>query len=360
MPENVYIHIPFCESKCKYCSFVSTTQTDLIEKYAEALEKEFGYFYKSETLKTLYFGGGTPSLLEIKYVKKFIDFFDITDQTEITFEINPDDADINYLKGLKDAGINRLSFGVQTFNDEILNAIGRRHNSIEVFKAIENANKTEFKNVSIDLIYGLPNQTIELLQKDLKIIKDIDIQHVSTYGLKIEKPSYFFSHPVTVPDDDTQADMYLMINDFLEDIDFKRYEISNFAKSGYESKHNLNYWNNAEYYGFGAAAHGYNNGIRYSNTPDIEKYIKNPTVHKTEHSVTAKENLEEEIFLGFRREYGINIEKINKNFGIDFESKYNKILAKYIPKYIIKTDFGYKFTLDGVLLSNNILADFLD
>jgi oxygen-independent coproporphyrinogen-3 oxidase len=151
-----------------------------------------------------------------------------------------------------------------------------------------------------------------------------------------------------------------MINDFLEKSGYKRYEISNFAVKGYESRHNLNYWNNSEYYGFGAAAHGYINNIRYSNISDVEKYMQEPLNHSNEHFVTQKEKLEEEIFLGFRKEAGIDVASINKKFNIHFDEKYKDIITKHSPKYLTKTNYGYKLTLEGVLLSNNILADFID
>ncbi len=361
MTESVYIHIPFCKSKCRYCSFVSITDTEMMESYVKALLQEIKKHYNSENLKTLYFGGGTPSLLPIDLVAKILKEFNFSKDTEVTFEINPDDANFTYLKELKNLGVNRLSFGVQTFDDDILKLIGRRHSSKDVLKAVDNAHNAGFENISVDLIYGLPTQTMSILKNDLEAVKTLNIQHVSTYGLKIEPPSYFYSNlPQGLPDDDTQADMYLEVNEFLENIDFRRYEISNFAKTGYESRHNLNYWNNAEYYGFGAAAHGYKDGIRYSNTSDIAEYIKNPLQHKNEHIVSQKEKLEEEIFLGFRRESGINIEKVNKKFNINFDEKYHDVLQKYIPDYITQTDYGYKLTLDGVLLSNNILAEFID
>lgn len=360
MTKCVYIHIPFCKSKCKYCSFVSITQTDIVNNYVESVINEIRHFYEGEELNTLYFGGGTPSLLSIKFIEKIINEFNLSNETEVTFEINPDDAEINYLKNLYNIGITRLSFGVQTFNDKVLSLIGRRHNSKQVFKAIEDAKKVDFSNISIDLIYGLPEQTIKSLQGDLEIIKSLDIQHISTYGLKIEEPSYFYYHPIAVPDGDIQADMYLGANEYLESNGFHRYEISNFARAGFESKHNMNYWNNAEYYGFGAAAHGYKDNFRYSNTEKIEKYINNPLERAVMHNVTPKEKLEEEIFLGFRRENGINTIEINKKYGIDFDIKYSQVIEKYSPEYIISTEQGYKLTLKGVLLSNNILADFLE
>lgn len=361
MSESAYIHIPFCKSKCKYCSFVSVTETDYEASYIGGLIREIKHYYKGEPLNTLYFGGGTPSVLSVKYLEEILSCFNFSDIPEITFEINPDDPDLNYLKELKSLGINRLSFGVQSFDDNILKEIGRRHKSGEVFEAIENSKSAGFENISVDLIYGLPNQTEDLLKKDLEIIKNLGIQHVSTYGLKIEPPSYFYSHlPKNLPDDDSQADMYLLINEYLSKFGFERYEISNFAQAGFESRHNLNYWNNAEYYGFGAAAHGYIGGIRYSNCSDIKRYISNPILRESEHSVSQKEKLEEEIFLGFRREKGIYVEKINREYGVDFNKKYGTVLAKYKGDYIVPTENGYKLTVSGILLSNNILAEFLE
>ena len=194
----------------------------------------------------------------------------------------------------------------------------------------------------------------------MNIITGLGIQHISTYGLKIEEGSYFYSHlPENLPDDDTQADMYLEINDTLEKHGYKRYEVSNFALNGYESKHNLNYWQNNEYYGFGVAAHGYVDGVRYSNFETIEEYLNNPTLHAQGHLVTEAEKIEEEIFLGFRKECGIDISLFKEKYNIDFETKYKTILDKYLPEYIQKTPNGYKLTLQGVLLSNNILAEFI-
>lgn len=363
MPKSTYIHIPFCKSKCKYCSFVSFSQNSINDKklgYIFSLLKEIETFYEGESLKTLYFGGGTPSLIETKWIKKIIEQFNFENNAEITFEMNPDDADLEYLKELKNIGINRLSMGSQSFDDNILKLIGRRHNSSETIHAVQLAKEAEFNNISLDLIYGLPTQTQENLKKDIETLLSLDIQHISTYGLKIEDGSYFGKNPPqNLPDDDTQADMYLFINEQLQHAGFYRYEVSNFAKPGFESKHNLNYWDNNEYYGFGIASHGYKDGIRYSNTCDFDKYLANPAQHETGHVLTEQEKLEEEIFLGFRKEEGVNIEKIKNHFNIDFEEKYKPIIDKYSPQYIKKTDLGYKLTLEGTLLSNNILAEFL-
>lgn len=352
MPESVYIHIPFCKSKCKYCSFVSFGQYNI--EYFSHLEKEIDTYYKGESLKTLYFGGGTPSLLNIETAKQLINKFKFTPDCEVTFETNPDDAKLDYLKGLRELGINRLSMGAQTFDDNILKQIGRRHCAADTLKAVENAKQAGFENISLDLIYGL-GSGLNRIKTDVETLISLDIPHISTYGLKIEEGSYFYTHPPKdLPDEDAQADMYLLINETLEKAGYKRYEVSNFAIPGYESRHNLNYWNNNEYYGFGTSAHGYVDGIRYSNSKEI-KYIP----HEIEHRVTESEKLEEEIFLGFRKTAGININNINQKFDIDFEEKYKKVLDKYVPNYITKTPCGYKLTTQGVLLSNLILSEFL-
>ena len=359
MPESVYIHIPFCKSKCKYCSFVSFNKPELISSYTQALLSEIDKFYNNEPLKTLYLGGGTPSLLSPDILKKILSRFNMPSDTEITLELNPDDASLEYLENLHAIGINRLSIGSQTFDDKILKTIGRRHSSCDIKESVLIAKQAGFKNISLDLIYGLPGQTIESLKQDLEKFLELKIQHISTYGLKIEEGSAWFKNPPEIPEDDTQADMYELINNILEKQGIIRYEVSNFAKKGYESKHNLNYWNNEEYYGFGTAAHGYINGIRYSNFQTIEEYIKNPFSHDKEKILTNNEKLEEEIFLGFRKRDGINKKKIKNKYGIDFEKKYRPILEKYAD-FIAKTPSGYCLNLQGVLLSNVILAEFME
>lgn len=357
--KNVYIHIPFCKSKCHYCSFVSYPKPELKEQYINALEKEIKTFYKGEKLNTLYFGGGTPSLLNTEDFSRLINLFNTDANTEITTELNPETVTQKYLKNLKKAGINRLSFGCQTFDDNILKLIGRRHNAKDVKNAVSFAQNAGFENISLDFIYGLPTQTIEGFENDLKDATSLGVKHISLYGLKIDEGCYFHIHPPkNLPDEDIQADMYLKAIETLKD--YEHYEISNFSKKGYTSRHNLNYWENNTYYGFGCAAHGYENGTRYFNTSNLEDYINNPTDNKTSHKLTKQEQLEEEIFLGFRKMSGINIEKINKNFDINFVEKYATTLDKYIShKYLSETNEGFKLTTDGILVSNVILSEFL-
>jgi len=363
MVKSAYIHIPFCKSKCHYCSFISFfNKLELKNDYLLALKKDISEFYQKENLNTLYFGGGTPSLLEVSEFDKIIKLFNFSQNPEITAELNPESVNYPYVRGLYDIGINRLSLGCQSFNDEILKQINRRHNSSQVIEAVKTIQNAGFKNISLDFIYGLPNQTPEMFYSDLKTAINLGIQHISLYGLKLEKGCYFYSHlPENLPDDDTQADMYLGAINLLTSQGFEHYEVSNFSLPNHNSRHNLTYWNNEEYYGFGVAAHGYLNSIRYGNLETIENYIENPIIKKERKILTPQEQLEEEIFLGLRKMEGINISKINTKFKIDFDEKYNEILKKYTGlNLLIKTKNGYTFTPNGILVSNVVLADFLE
>ena len=366
MVESVYIHIPFCRSKCHYCSFVSYVKENLKADYLKALEKEILSVYKNEPLKTLYFGGGTPSLLSVEEFNHLINLFNINPDTEITAELNPEGysksgLDIEYLEGLKNAGINRISIGAQSFNDEILKSINRRHNSAQIVQAVENANLAGITNISLDFIYGLPDQTLEMYMSDLRQAVSLNIKHISLYGLSIEENCYFYyNNPQNIADEDLQADMYLHSVEFLVKSGFDHYEFSNFAKAGYESKHNLNYWDNNEYYACGTASHGYLNNERFSHANSVEEYISNPLNYVKEYDEDFKSKMEEEIFLGFRKMCGIDVEKINQKYNIDFERKYKVILGKYIASgFMKKTSTGYALTPNGVLVSNTILSEFI-
>lgn len=360
MVKSAYIHIPFCKSKCHYCSFVSYTDTSSKDAYIKALANEIKFYYDGEMLKTIYFGGGTPSLLGVAEFQKILRLLNFSETTELTVELNPDDVSYDYLRGLYDIGINRLSYGCQTFNDEILKYINRRHTGIQVVEAVNNARNAGFKNVSLDFIYGLPQQSCEMFEQDLQKAVKLGVEHLSLYGLTIEKGCYFYDKGETPPDEDEQADMYLKALEILQNNGYEHYEISNFAKDGLYSRHNMNYWNNAEYYGFGVAAHGYKNRTRYGNLTVIADYLDNPTEREQEKFLNDQEILEEEIFLGFRRVAGIDIKQINTKFNMDFEEKYNNVIKKYEGMgFMCKTKNGYALTPNGILVSNTILADFL-
>lgn len=359
MTKNAYIHIPFCKSKCNYCSFTSFVDLVNVDKYLCCLKKEIKFYYKNEKLNTLYFGGGTPSLLNINQINELLNVFDFENNAEITIELNPNDVNEKYLENLLFIGINRLSFGVQTFDDDILKIIGRRHNSNEAINIVNLAKNAGFDNVSIDLIYGLPSQTIDSFKKDLEMAVSLPITHLSFYGLKIEEGCKFYNNmPENIPDLDIQADMYEFLCEFLEKNGYEHYEISNFSKKGYNSKHNLNYWNNNSYYGFGVSAHGYDGNIRYSNKNTLSAYFENPLEHSEMTKLSPPQKLEEEIFLGLRRGSGINIGMINEKYNIDFENMYSNILHRY-RNYFVKTDNGYAFNTKGFLISNLILSEFI-
>lgn len=365
MTTGAYIHIPFCKSKCKYCSFISFENQEYKKGYLYSLLKEIDYYYTGEELKTFYMGGGTPSLLEIDELKKIVSKFNFSHDCEKTIELNPNDVTENYVQGLKDIGFNRLSIGSQSFDDKILNLIGRRHSSDEIYSAVEFARKAGFNNISLDLIYGLPTQTIRGFQKDLEQIFTLNAEHLSLYGLKIDEGCYFYKNmPDNLPDDDTQADMYLLAGELTKEHGFEHYEISNYSKTGYNSKHNTNYWRCGEYYGFGVSAHGYADGVRYSNSSVLEEYMKSPISREYGKFLTEQEKLEERIFLGFRLKQGINKEKINIDFGIDFDREYQKTLDKYLLSgHLITTERGYALSdskkTNGFLISNVILSEFI-
>ncbi|OGH98975.1 MAG: hypothetical protein A2039_09950 [Candidatus Melainabacteria bacterium GWA2_34_9] len=407
---NLYIHIPFCKSKCHYCNFISfANKNELIESYFVALKKEIEFYltkYQDIELETIYIGGGTPSVVDFGFYKDLFNLLsgliNISPKAEITMEINPGTVDLDYLKNIMNLGVNRLSIGVQSFDDKILKFINRIHTSEEAIETVKLAQKAGFENISIDLIYGLPEQTSDSWEKTLNMALTLGISHISTYGLKIEENTEFSRHqPKNLPDDEQQSQIYLKTIEILENKGFNHYEISNFSKKGKESRHNLCYWKNHEYFGFGLSAHGYLNGIRYSNTENLEEYLKNPTKRAFENLVSSSERLEEAIFLGLRLIEGINIEEFKSNYGIDIRQKYSKIIEKYINYGFmayenhmrsgsvcgngqfsceagvesLKDGFAgleglnsfsqkahshaLKLTNHGILLSNSILSDFL-
>lgn len=361
MVKHAYIHIPFCIRKCHYCSFVSGFNINKKTEYISALTEEIKKRYKGEKLSTIYFGGGTPSLLEGEELSQILSCFNFDNTCEITLEANPETVTKEKFTIISNAGFNRISLGVQTFDNNLLKLIGRNHNEETVYQAIQTIKEAGFKNISIDLIYGLPNQILDDFLKDLEKAIKLDIQHISTYGLKIEDESFFGQNPPSnLPDDEQQASMFLELCKILKDNSFEHYEISNFAKKGYKSNHNCAYWKNRNYYGFGLNASGYEGNTRYKNTEIFEEYIKNP-LSKEEETLTVQETMENEIFLALRLKEGINISEINQKYKIDFEQKYKKIIEKYTNLDMLKIKNEYcNLTQKGILLSNEIMSEFLD
>jgi len=371
---GIYIHIPFCAGKCAYCDFYSLAGRDeLMDQYQKALLRhirETSSQMEGYVADTVYFGGGTPSyyganrLIELfnalkKYANVLVD-------SEVTLEMNPDSVRYGDLVKLKRAGFNRLSLGVQSANDSILNSIGRLHTFAQAEKAVDDARRAGFENISLDLIYGLPSQTREDWADTLTRAAALKPDHVSCYGLKIDEgtPLYPFKNSPFIPDDDTQADMYIYAMEALPRFGYTQYEISNFARRGYQSRHNLKYWTGQEYMAFGAAAHSYVNGQRFSYVADVEKYIANIQRDRSvvDHLETINdfERAGEYIMLGLRTTRGISEQEYYDIFPCKFDMA-RELLDRYVAQgLMVKNGDRWSFTTRGFLLSNVLIADVLD
>jgi putative oxygen-independent coproporphyrinogen III oxidase len=376
MIHAAYIHIPFCEHICHYCDFNKFyLQGQPVEEYLLALEKEMELtliHYPTDQLQTIFIGGGTPTALNEKQLSKLCEsitkYLPIKDGFEFTFEANPGDLTKEKLHILKEAGVNRISLGVQTFNDELLKKIGRAHRVKDVFTSIENIKKIGFTNISVDLIFSLPGQTLADFKDTLTKAFSLEIPHYSGYSLIIEPKTVFYNllkkGKLPTPGEDIEAAMYELLMVSMENQGYKQYEISNFAKPGYESKHNLVYWNNDFYYGFGAGAHSYINGKRRSNIGPLNKYIN--TIENgqlpilEEHVVTKTEQMEEEMFLGLRKTEGVSIPEFIRKFGRDPNELFKKEIDDLIrKKWLGNTDKKIFLTKQGRLLGNEVFQSFL-
>jgi len=379
MPEKLglYIHIPFCKSKCAYCDFYSIAGCEDHERYVNALllhMEDYSESVKERELDTIFIGGGTPSsmkradMLDILYGirKNFLP----SKNAEYTMEVNPATIDTATFRRYKANGINRISIGVQSANDEELKALGRIHNFKDASKCFKRARHVGIKNINIDLMYGIPGQTVESLMTTLNAVSELDPEHISLYALKIEEGTDFAKRrdSLDLPDEDVEFEMYQKAVEFLDSRGYKQYEISNFAKPGYECKHNLKYWNCEEYLGLGPGAHSYFNDTRFSFKKDISLYIKALEHERSEtdlcdekYLITPKERVGEYIMLQLRLKRGINTEVFKEKFGMDFDEMFKKELPLYVEGGFMKqTTHGYAFTLKGMYVSNYILSSLLD
>ncbi len=352
MTNNIsfYIHIPFCVKKCDYCAFYSLpSQTDDLKKeYFEALYRQISLFPTDRTVATVYFGGGTPPMLGAERLCKLISLinqrFELTDDCEITVEINPGTVVFEDLKALKEVGVNRLSVGIQSSDDDVLKSIGRIHTFSQAKECIENARAAGFENISADIIFALPYQSFEAFEKAVYDIMSTDVTHISAYSLQIEEgtPIYEKRDSLILPDEEGEERQYEALVDILTANGFTHYEISSFAKNGKRSRHNMNYWECSEYFGFGAAAHSFYNRRRFSAVADVSEYIKKskislfaPTDYEDSEVVSSEEAEEERIMLGLRTDKGAPVP----------EDKHS------VAERISKLGFG-KFE-NGVLILNS-------
>ena len=373
---SLYIHIPFCKKKCLYCDFPSiTADNDVYNKYTAALIKEMQLRYKELgiiNIDTVYFGGGTPSLFSPVLIEKILtainNFFNISANAEITLEANPGTVSLHKLEQISAIGINRLSLGIQAVQDNLLQRLGRIHTFDEAQAAVSNAKKAGFNNISLDLMYGLPYQTITMLQDSVSWFLQQNIQHISIYGLQVEKGTPFADMQkqgaLPLPSEEITEEMYDYITAYLPQHDFERYEISNFAQKGFESRHNMAYWQDKPYLGIGCAAHSYYNKNRTYNTHNVYDYISScdknilPVIEEEKLDNTAW--MEEFCFLALRTTNGIDKNKFTQNFNCDIYDIYGKNINKLIAQQLL-TDHDEHLSLTplGMKFGNIAFESFL-
>jgi oxygen-independent coproporphyrinogen-3 oxidase len=380
MPQNqktlgLYIHIPFCAHKCAYCDFYSITDEDLVQEYTAALTahiRKQKRFAKNRTVDSIFFGGGTPSILPVKsfieIMETIYDVFNVSQTAEITVEANPGTLDGKKLAAYREIGVNRLSIGLQSADDAELSLLSRIHTRDEFENSYMLARMEGFSNINIDLIYGLPKQTMETLMNTLDYVISINPDHISFYGLSIEPNTPFGRNKnigKLLPDEDTQCDMYFAACKKLEDAGYLQYEISNFAKKEYGCRHNIKYWTGKEYLSFGPSSTSFIDNMEYKYAPDIERYIsciKNESDIRESEYVFSEAELETRFLMTFfRLRAGISIKEYERRFGPHFEEKYGERIAPFIENgYMVKTQHGYRLTRQGMLISNFVLSSILN
>ena len=374
---GIYIHIPFCKQKCFYCDFCSfANKNEMQGKYVETVINEIKNITHKEkyTVTTIYLGGGTPSILNPDYIKSILQeiksSFDILDDAEITIEINPGTVNEEKLKKYKEYGINRLSIGLQSANDKILKKIGRIHDYKQFEETFFYARKCGFKNINVDLMIGLPTQAVEDVKQTLEKIIQKNPEHISVYSLIIEEGTIIEKlineNKLQLPDEETERIMYWTVVNELKENGYNQYEISNFSKKTYESKHNTNCWKQKQYIGLGTSAHSYLNKKRYSNTNNIEEYIKNIQENNISKNITIHEEQTEEstmneyMLLGLRMIQGININEFKQKFKIDPTIKYKETLEKLQKENLIQiTKTSIKLTKQGIDFGNIVWEEFI-
>ncbi|MBQ6840586.1 MAG: radical SAM family heme chaperone HemW [Bacilli bacterium] len=343
---SVYIHVPFCKTICSYCDFCKFYVNEKwIDEYLETLNNEIDDRYMDEQIKTIYIGGGTPSALPNESLLKLVEIikkFRKDENIEFTFECNLSDINEKLITTLVNNGVNRLSIGIQSFDKNNLKFLNREADYEDAKNKIDLCRSLGVNNINVDLIYAIPEQTLASLRKDLKLMCSLNVNHISTYSLMIENNTMLSHKNVSPIDDMLDAKMYKLICSYLKRQGFKHYEVSNFAKEGYESKHNLVYWNNEEYYGFGPGASGYLDGVRYDNTRSLTSYTKGNIILNKE-ILGPKEKMDYEIMLGFRKTNGINVREFYEKYHVNIQSKYN------IEELLENEDLIYK---DGNLFIN--------
>ncbi|HQG68074.1 MAG TPA: radical SAM family heme chaperone HemW [Paludibacteraceae bacterium] len=371
---GIYIHIPFCIQRCSYCNFFSVVSINLVNEVINAIIKELSIrkdYLKNEPVQTIYFGGGTPSLLTIQQIEKLLNTvyknFSVEKNAEITFEANPDDLTKKYLFDLKKVGINRLSIGIQSFDDDKLKILNRRHNATQAHEAVREAQKAGFSNISIDLIYGLPIQSLDEWGADLDKAFSLSIQHLSAYGLTFEEKTLLSKQKekkiIEPADEELMIKMYELLLEESSKKGFDAYEISNFSLPGFYSRHNSSYWNQTAYLGVGPSAHSYNGISRQWNVAAIQKYtegiLKNSSFYEQE-ILSLEDRYNEYVLLGLRTKNGINIDALEQNFGTELKDFCLENIKTFIDnEKAYRCGSFLRLNTKGKLISDTIIAQLM-
>ena len=370
-PTSAYVHIPFCTQICYYCDFSKVfIKNQPVDSYLEHLLEEFRS-YDIQKLRTLYIGGGTPTALSAPQLEVLLDGLtknlDLSVLEELTIEANPGDLDADKIAVLKHSPVNRVSLGVQTFDDKMLKKIGRSHLEKDIYENIDRLKLAGFDNISIDLIYALPGQTMAQVKDNVAKAISLDIPHMSLYSLILENHTVFMNRmrrgKLPLPKEELEAEMFEYIIAELERAGFEHYEISNFSKPDFESRHNLMYWDNAEYYGIGAGASGYVNGVRYKNHGPIRHYlnaVEAGNARITEEHLSQREQMEEEMFLGLRKKSGVSMTRFEEKFGRSFEGLYGEIVRDLVQQGLMQIDGDrVRMTKRGLFLGDTVAERFI-
>ena len=370
-PTSAYVHIPFCTQICYYCDFSKVfIKNQPVDSYLEHLLEEF-QSYDIQKLRTLYIGGGTPTALSAPQLeillKGLTKNLDLSSLEELTIEANPGDLDADKIAVLKNSAVNRVSLGVQTFDDKMLKKIGRSHLEKDIYENIDRLKLAGFDNISIDLIYALPDQTMEQVKENVAKAIGLDIPHMSLYSLILENHTVFMNRmrrgKLPLPKEELESEMFEYIIAELERAGFEHYEISNFSKSGFESRHNLMYWDNAEYYGIGAGASGYVNGVRYKNHGPIRHYlsaVEEGNARITEEHLSQKEQMEEEMFLGLRKKSGVSMARFEEKFGRSFDGLYGETVRDLVQQGLMQIEGDrVRMTKRGLFLGDTVAERFI-
>lgn len=378
MIRGVYIHIPFCHQICHYCDFNKFYfKNQPVDAYIEALGEEMRLWTMKhpesfQQIETIFLGGGTPTALSSEQLTRLIElirmYIPMNNVTEFTSEANPDELSVAKLRVLFDGAVNRLSMGVQSFDEGLLKKLGRTHSNEHVFETIRQAKAVGFQNISIDLMYGLPGQTMEQWQHTLQQAFALNLPHYSAYSLLVEPKTIFYNEyakgRLRLTTEDLEGDMYEVLMTEMEHAGLVQYEISNFSKPSFSSIHNTIYWDNDEYAGFGAGAHGYVNGVRYANHGPLKKYMdalqqgQLPIIEQ--HVVTVQERIEEQMFLGLRKVAGVTFTEFEKKYDQSLQQYYAKTIEKLCKDGLLEVDdIGIRLTREGRFIGNEVFQQFL-